>query len=247
VGGEGGRRGGGSRPTATGVDSPRARPEALAMDTETFLAELDQAVAARLDTLGRAGSGADTASAPSIADLLVVALKKELEAAEEAALWMTTESDLEVKLALARQCGDEARHFRLIEARLRELGRERPVIPTTAEAYSPMFRFLAGLATSVERVAAGQFAREGLAQVHNAAFIELCEKRGDGETAKLYRDVIQPDEAHHHQAGRRLVARLAVTDSDQARARAAADRTLELAEELTEIARLRGMIGAPGC
>ena len=53
--------------------------------------------------------------------LLATALKKELEASEEAALWMTREDDVEVKLALARQCGDEAKHYRLIEARLADI------------------------------------------------------------------------------------------------------------------------------
>jgi len=126
-------------------------------------------------------------------------LKKELEAAEEAAGWLVTETDLEVKLALMRQCGDEAKHYRLIEKRLEALGVDVRKLAPLASGYSPMFTYLMGLGSTVERIAAGPFAREALAKILNDAFIELCEARGDVETAALYRDVIQPDEAHHHE------------------------------------------------
>lgn len=97
-------------------------------------------------------------------------------------------------------------------------------------------------------MAAGQFAREALAQVHNQVFIEYCEAKGDATTAQLYREVIQPDEAHHHEMGRRLLARLAVTNEAQERALAAATRTLDIAEEVQEIGRLKkGIARAPGC
>jgi hypothetical protein len=139
----------------------------------------------------------------------------------------------------------------LIEARLAELGvdfvalRERS---SSDGGKSPMYRFLAGLGTTVERVAAGQFTREALAEVHNRVFIEYCESKGDRATANLYREVIQPDEVHHHQAGRRLLARLAVTDEAQALARAASERTLALATELQEMARMKkGIARGPGC
>ncbi len=100
----------------------------------------------------------------------------------------------------------------------------------------------------MERVAAGQFTREALAVVRNAEFIRFCESRGDGDTAALYRDVIQPDEKHHHELGRALLAQLATSDETQAAARAASDQTLKLAEELQEIARMKkGISRAPGC
>jgi hypothetical protein len=101
---------------------------------------------------------------------------------------------------------------------------------------------------TVERVAAGQFTREAIAVVRNDEFIRFCESRGDPETAALYRDIIQPDERHHHELGRRLLLRLAVSDEAQEKARAAAQRTLALAEELQEIARMKaGVSRAPGC
>jgi bacterioferritin (cytochrome b1) len=218
------------------------------METAQFLEELDGAVKTALAALGEAATASEPAADIGIAQLLTVALKKELEASEEAALWMTREDDVDVKLALARQCGDEARHYRLIEARLGELGVDPSTLPRAAGEPSPMFRFLAALGTTVERVAAGQFTREALAQTHNQLFIEHCEARGDHATARLYRDVIQPDEGHHHEMGRRLLARLAVTDEAQALARAASAKTLAIAGEIQEMAHLKkGIARAPGC
>ncbi|MCC6554376.1 MAG: ferritin-like domain-containing protein [Polyangiaceae bacterium] len=218
------------------------------MTPEEFLVELDGRVRERLAQIEEAGAAGEPGEGIGVPELLAAALKKELEAAEEAAIWMASERDVEVKLALARQCGDEARHYRLIEARLRELGRDPQALQAGFGAPTPMFVFLRGLEATVERVAAGQFTREALARVQNQVFIEHCEARGDAETARLYRDVIQPDEGHHHEMGRRLLLRLAVGDEAQALARAAAARTLEIAEELQEVARLkRGICRAPGC
>jgi len=218
------------------------------MDTAAFLHELDAKVNERLDKIAAASTAGEPGPDIGVRELLVTALKKELEASEEAALWMVSESDIEVKLALARQCGDEARHYRLIEARLRDLGLEPSAIPVLKDGYSPMFQFLRDLTTTVERVAAGQFAREALAKVHNQVFIDYCVAKGADTTAALYRDVIQPDEAHHHEMGRRLLTRLATTDETQALARRAAERTLAIAEEIQEMVRLKkGISRAPGC
>lgn len=218
------------------------------MQVEDFLAELDGLVKDRLARLNESAVAATPAPALGIPALLATALKKELEAAEEAALWLTTEDDVDVKISLARQCGDEAKHYRLIEARLRELGVDPATVKPLAEGYSPMFKYLQGLETTVERVAAGQFAREALAGVHNQVFIDYCEDKGDALTAKLYREVIQPDERHHHEMGRKILARIAVTPEAQDRARAAAARTLEIAGEIQEMVRLKkGIARAPGC
>lgn len=218
------------------------------METHQFLQELDAMLAAKLQKIGADSAKNEPAEAIGVRELLVTALKKELEATDEAALWLSTESDVEVKLALARQCGDEAKHYRLIEDRLREMGVDTSKIQPYSDGQSPMFRFLASLGTTVERVAAGQYAREGLAKVYNEVFIELCVARGDERTAALYRDVIQPDEGHHHQLGRKLLERLATTEEAQDLARRAAARTLEIASEIQEMVRLKkGISCAPGC
>ncbi len=198
--------------------------------------------------LGRIGSMAsrEPASDVSVVKLLVVALKNEIEATECAAGWICSTPEVDVKLALARQAGDEAKHYRLIEGRLRELGVDAQGFDPRPR--SPMLEYLASLETTVERVAAGQFAREALAVVRNDEFIRFCVSRGDEATAALYRDVIQPDEQHHHALGRRLLGKLAVTGEAQEAARRAVRRTLELAEELQEIACIRhGISRAPGC
>lgn len=218
------------------------------MQSSDFLAELDRAVQSRLDQIGESSLGAEPGASLGVPELLATALKKELEATEEAALWLVSEPDVEVKLALARQCGDEARHYRLIEARLRELGVDPAKVQAASGDPSPMFEYLASLTTTVERVAAGQFTREALARVLNEAFIAYCESKGDAATARLYREIIQPDEAHHHELGRKLLLRLAVTEDEQGRARAAALQTLAIAQEIQEMARLKkGIARAPGC
>ncbi len=219
------------------------------MDGRSFTGELlreNQRLLARLapaETLA-AEVGGDLAPVR----LLRVALKNEIEASEIAALWMPSARGVALKLALARQAGDEARHYRLIEERLHGLGDDLAGFDPLAAGYSPLFQFLRGLETDVERVAAGQFTREAIALVKNAQFIELCEKAGDEKTARLYREVIQPDERFHHELGMKFLAELAIDAESQERARAARLRTLELAEELQNLAYARAKIHhAPGC
>lgn len=219
------------------------------MTAEEFVRQLaaeNDALLSRLapdDTLKPEVSGELT-----VPNLLTVALKNEIEATEIAARWLVATDDLDVKLALARQVGDEAKHYRLIADRLRALGVDVAAIDPLAKGWGPLFRYLDSLATTVERVAAGQFTREAIAVVKNRQFIEFCERAGDAETAALYRDVIEPDERYHHDLGRRLLLRLATTEPAQAAAAAAARRTLALAEELQQAAlSSAGIHHAPGC
>lgn len=184
----------------------------------------------------------------TVLNLLKVALKNEIEATEIAARWFVATDDLEVKLAFARQVGDETKHYRLIAERLQALGFDAKTFNPLTKGYGPLFQYLDTLGTTVERVSAGQFTREAIAIVKNRQFIEFCEHAGDRETAALYRDVIEPDERHHHELGRRLLQRLATTDEAQAAAARAARRTLELAEELQQKAlAAAGIHHAPGC
>jgi hypothetical protein len=184
----------------------------------------------------------------NVPNLLKVALRNELEATEIAARWLVTTDDVPVKLALARQVGDEARHYRLIAERLGALGVDAGSVDPLAGGYGPLFKYLDTLTTTVERVAAGQFTREAIAVVKNRQFIEFCERVGDKDTAALYRDTIEPDERYHHELGRRLLLRLATTPATQDAATRAARRTLELAEELQKKAlATAGIHHAPGC
>lgn len=184
----------------------------------------------------------------TVVNLLKVALKNEVEATEIAARWLVATDDVEVKLAFARQVGDEAKHYRLIAERLHGLGVDLGGFDPLAKGYGPLFNYLDSLGTTVERVAAGQFTREAIAVVKNRQFIEFCEAMGDRETAALYRDVIEPDERYHHDLGRRLLLRLATGAEAQAAAGRAARRTLELADELQQKAlATAGIHHAPGC
>ena len=184
----------------------------------------------------------------TVVNLLKVALKNEIEATEIAARWLVTTDDVGVKLALARQVGDEAKHYRMIAERLRALGFAATSFDPLAKGYGPLFAYLNTLAETVGRVAAGQFTREAIAVVKNRQFIEFCERAGDGDTAAMYRDVIEPDERYHHELGRTLLLRLATTEETQAAARRAARRTLQLADELQRAAlATAGVHHAPGC
>ena len=210
------------------------------------LAEENQALLRRLEP--EATLRPEVEGDLSVINMLKVALRNEVEATEIAARWLTTTDDVHVKMAFARQAGDEARHYRLIAERLRELGFEAGAFDPLAKGYGPLFQYLDALGTTVERVAAGQFTREAIAVVKNRQFIEFCERAGDTATATLYREVIEPDERFHHELGRSLLLRFATTPAAQQAARQAAARTLALAEELQAAAlKTAGIHHAPGC
>ncbi len=144
------------------------------MTAEEFVIKLDadnQALLAQLepdDTLKPEVQGA-----LNVPNLLKVALKNEVEATEIAARWLVATDDVFVKMAFARQAGDEAKHYRMIAERLRQLGFDPTTIDPLATGFGPLFKYLDGLTTTVERVAAGQFTREAIAVVKNRQFIEF--------------------------------------------------------------------------
>jgi 1,2-phenylacetyl-CoA epoxidase catalytic subunit len=215
----------------------------------TFVQELESYVhekLASLDLLKEPEIGPVDRS--EIVRRLKMALKNELEASEIAAVWIPTTPEVDVKLALARQVGDEAKHYRFIEEHLRSMGADLTAFNPTAEGYGPMFQLLAGFNTTVERIGAAQFTRESLALKKNEQFIEYCEAAGDIETAKLYRDQIQPDEEWHVQLGRSVLERYATTSDLQAKARHAVEAVLDLAVRIQnrQLKDLK-ISHAPGC
>jgi uncharacterized ferritin-like protein (DUF455 family) len=219
------------------------------MDAEAFVQQLGLANQEILDRLAPAEAlVAESGGDLRLEHLLKIALKNELEATELAARWLVSTDDVDMKLALARQAGDEAKHYRLIVEHLHELGVDLHGFDPLAQGYGPLFNYLDTLTDPVERMAAGPFTREAIAVVKNQQFIEWCTARGHQATADLYRDIIQPDEAYHHRLGRDLLLRLATTSDAQDRATQAATRTLELAEELQHLALTKmGVHHAPGC
>ncbi len=217
-------------PVALAQDLERQTPRRGA-DPELFVEELSRHLA----------QGSARAAAPEapVADLLAAALREKLETSEVAASWMAGEFDLELKLVFARLCGDQARHFQLLADRLRVLGVDAARLDPLARGHSPLFRYLKSLEAPAERLAAGLLARQGLARIRGAALADLCQRRGDEETARLQREVIGPEEAEHCELGRRLLPRFAVTPEDQERARRALARALQLSDERREPARGR--------
>src|SRR5215471_13562538 len=119
----------------------------------SYVQELENYVTEKLsalDLLKEPAIGAVDRS--EIVRRLKMALKNELEASEIAAVWIPTTPETEVKLALARQVGDEAKHYRLIEEHLIQMGVDLSGFNPADGGYGPMFQLLAGYNTTIERI-----------------------------------------------------------------------------------------------
>jgi uncharacterized ferritin-like protein (DUF455 family) len=212
----------------------------------TFLPELEAEKTNRLAPLAIAGRMSIAATASDVRRLLQVALANEINVSELAARWMPSTPELDVKLAFARQAGDEAGHFQLVADRLTALGFD--VAGFTPPDDNALFVYLRGLTTTVERVAAGLYALEAIAHTVNEGFIAFCAQRGDDETVRIYREYIQPDEQAHHELGKRLVEKYATTARLQEVARDTVVRVFELATATrSKAAMALGGACFPGC
>ncbi len=209
-------------------------------DLEAFKTErLAPIVAAGRVSL-EGGSGGDAKA------MLQIALANEINVSELAALWMPTTSEVDVKLAFARQAGDEAGHFMLVADRLRDIGFD--VDGFRAPADSPLFLYLRGLTTTVERIAAGLFTLESIAYAVNENFMAFCAARGDSETVRIYREYIQPDERAHQELGQRLLAKYATSPELEQLARDTVGKLLEIAAATrAKAAEKLGSACFPGC
>ena len=195
---------------------------------------------------GSALQGRGGAMAP-LAALLKMALKNEMEAAVIAAEWVSTTPELDAKLALARHAGDEARHYQLLEEKARALGVPlQEFDPLKPE--SPVLAYLRTLHTTVERIAAALVAREAMGHRRNIQFLKFLEAVGQKDIARLYHDVINPDEDKHHQAGCAVLAKLASGPQAQEQARRACKRLLEIGDQVrTSTMEKTGAPVVPGC
>src|SRR5689334_12267891 len=211
-----------------------------------FVDQLEAFKSERLAPILGAGRTSLTADAPGdAAQLLQIALANEINVSELAAAWMPTTREIDVKLAFARQAGDEAGHFQLVADRLTALGFD---VASFAPADNPLFQYLRGLTTTVERIAAGLVTLESIAYGVNQNFMALCERRGDAETVRIYREYIQPDERAHQQLGQRLLAKYATTPELQRVARDTVGKVLEIAAAgRAKAAERMGTACFPGC
>jgi uncharacterized ferritin-like protein (DUF455 family) len=211
-----------------------------------FVRELEAFKTERLAPIVAAGRLSIDGAGGDPTQLLQVALANEINVSELAAAWMPGTREIDVKLAFARQAGDEAGHFQLVADRLSSLGFDLAAYQPPPE--NPMFAYLRTLESTVERIAAGLFTLESIAYGVNENFMALCAKRGDTETVRIYREYIQPDEQAHQQLGQRLLAKYATTPELQHRARETVAKLLEIAGVVREKAAARfGTACVPGC
>jgi 1,2-phenylacetyl-CoA epoxidase catalytic subunit len=203
------------------------------MDSKEFVASLVDEMAALFRQLGAQETlEAESEGQLEVISLLRLALKSELEASELAAHWMPTTPEIEAKKLFAEQCGDEMKHYELIQRRLEELGVGRESFDVLEDGYSPLYHYLRGLRTTVERIAAGPFVCEAVATVRNRQFMDFCRSVGDEATAKLYAEIIQPEEFHHHEMARKLLEKYCISPELQELAATAAHSSLAVADEL---------------
>lgn len=212
-----------------------------------FVSELEAFKAERLAPIVGAGRMSLEGGASGEATaMLQVALANEINVSELAALWMPTTTELDVKLAFARQAGDEAGHFMLVADRLRALGFDVDSFRPPTE--SPLFRYLQSLTSTVERIAASLFTLESIAYGVNENFMAYCAASGDTETVRIYREYIQPDERAHQLLGQQLLAKYATTPALEQVARDTVGKVLEIAAATrAKAAEKLGSACFPGC
>jgi uncharacterized ferritin-like protein (DUF455 family) len=217
------------------------------MDATSFVQELDGFKAEGLSPIIGAGQTSLLSGAPvDSKKLLQVALANEISVSELAAAWMPSTQEVDVKIALARQAGDEAGHFQLVADRLAALGFD--VASFQSPGASPLFDYLRALSTTVERLAAGLFTLESIAYGVNENFMAFCQQRGDVETVRIYSECIQPDEQQHQRLGRQLLAKYATKSALQEIAKSAVARVLEIAAAArVHAAKQMGTACFPGC
>ena len=209
------------------------------VDSKAFVASLVDEMQGLFSQLGEHEIlEAESGGQVEVVALLKLALISELEASEIAAQWLPTTREIDAKTVLAEQCADEMKHYNLIMARLEELGEDMSSFRPFEKGYSPLYHYLSGLHSMLERIAAGPFACEAVAEIRNAQFIAFCHSVGDHETAKLYEEIIQPEEIHHHRRGREILEKYATTPEAQALVATATRSSLAIADELQSLAEL---------
>src|SRR5574341_674535 len=111
------------------------------MTGEEFVSEMNEALWKVLSVRDAALAGLKAAvGRGDMQQLLRGALRNEMEASEIAALWVSSTSEIEVKLAFARQAGDEAKHYMLIAEQLSELGFDTRGFWPLAGGHSKLYR-----------------------------------------------------------------------------------------------------------
>jgi rubrerythrin len=212
-----------------------------------YAGQLTEKLSARMDELAEQikGSGNPDAKVPAMALLLKTALKNEWETTLLTSFWVTDEKDPFFRIALARLAGDEAKHFSLIEKRLKEMG-----VTFSEEELNertPLFKYLLEQKSTFDRAVTGPFTREALAVARNNIFLEHCYELNDTETIKIY-EQIQEDEKYHQELGKNQVAKLINSDSDLKKATEKMLEMLQIVDDIQEMVVMKkGICRIPGC
>ncbi len=139
-----------------------------------------------------------------------------------------------IKLMVARQVGDEAKHAQVCEKRVRELGgavRDYEPLPEQLRMYEELDRF----EYPEEFLAGMQFTTEHEGVKRNEQALD----RFDAQTARMFGDAINPDEHFHVQIGWLGLRLLATTAEAQERARRSCCQQRELHRQWTIAYRAR--------
>lgn len=137
----------------------------------------------------------------------------ELRQADVVARWMLTTPELDVKLDLCRQCGDEGKHFAVLSRRLRELGIDIFEYTPLVE-WAELFDWFEQLPTTVERMAGCQITAEHFGGSAQKKLSEVVENM-DPETSRVYQDYINTDESYHVELGRNALEKYATSPEKQ--------------------------------
>jgi len=212
-----------------------------------YLTRLDSVLKSRLNELSEQIKGHHNpdAKVPGMNMLLSAALKNEWETTLLTSHWVCDEENPSLRVALSRLAGDEAKHYQLIEERLKNLNTH--VKKEDLDQRTPLYKFLIQQKTSFDRAVTGPFTREALAVIRNEVFLEHCESIGDTTTLELYHE-IQEDEAHHHQLGRKFLELFITNDEEYEHAKSKMLETLQVVDDIQEMAVMqKGICKLPGC
>jgi|SRR5882724_514433 len=209
---------------------------------DNFVTELDVKNHVSIERLITSLVSGVAKEAFEVPDVLRLILKAAIEAAEVAALWMSDCDDLEMKLLLAEQCGEGAKQYRQISARLASLGADVAGYDPRNGGYSKVFAFLRSLQTPEERSSAGHVTAKAFSMARLETMAAFCEGKGDADSAHLLRNELSAGERRYYEEGKRILALAAATEESQARGRRAAYRTLELSADMHEPLQLRKIL-----
>jgi hypothetical protein len=169
-----------------------------------------------------------------VIDAVKLEMRLVIEAIEVSALWLADSDNLQAKLALAAECGDNARKFEILSGRLTGLDVPLGTFDPRHAGYSKLFAFFRSLQSPEERASAGGVTMRSVNLARMDAVSTWCLERGDAETARVLREEVMPEEQRYLDAGRQGVVLAATNEECQARARRSSYRTLELVAEINE-------------